>query len=49
MANKNKTQKKTRNWIAVHAHFKTGAGAHGTGGKKPKYSRKKKHKAQVDY
>ena len=25
MANKNKTQKKTRNWGAVAAHFKTDA------------------------
>lgn len=31
---------KTRNWVAVAAHFKSGAGAHG----KTKYSRKTKHK-----
>ncbi len=49
MATKNKTQKKPRNWMAVHAHFKTGAGPHGSGGKKQKYNRKKKHKAQRDY
>ena len=34
-----------RNWLAVSAHFMTGAGPHGSGGKKLKYSRKKKHKA----
>ena len=28
MAKKNKTPK-TRNWLAVHAHFKSGAGHHG--------------------
>jgi hypothetical protein len=26
---KRKKKKKMRNWIAVHAHFKTGAGNHG--------------------
>ena len=36
-----------RNWVAVAAHFKTGAGPHGTAGKlKPKYSRKTKHKGK---
>ncbi len=32
MSKKNKnteTMRKTRNWGAVHAHFKTGAGSHG--------------------
>ena len=33
---------KTRNWIAVSAHFKSGAGSHG----KSKYSRKIKHKGK---
>jgi hypothetical protein len=29
MSSKNKTKKiKTRNWVAVAAHFKTGAGTH---------------------
>ena len=47
---KNKKIKKTRNWGAVAAHFKTGAGPHGPGkGHKQKYNRKKKHKAQRDY
>ena len=36
---------KARNWIAVQAHFKTGAGPHG-GGKKQKYTRKTKHKVR---
>jgi len=50
MSAKKKTQKKTRNWGAVAAHFKTGAGPHGPGkGHKPKYNRKKKHKAQRDH
>ena len=35
---------KTRNWIAVAAHFKTGSGHHGD---KSKYSRKKKHKKSL--
>jgi len=41
---KSKSTKKiprTRNWLAVVAHFKTGAGNHGS---KNKYNRKKKHK-----
>lgn len=33
-------KKLPRNWTAVEAHFKTGAGSHGKKG----YSRKKKHK-----
>lgn len=38
---------KTRNWVAVHAHFKTGAGPHGVDAKKkPKYSRRVKHKGR---
>ena len=42
-----KSKPKTRNWGAVHAHFKTGAGPHGTAGKlKPKYNRKVKHKGR---
>ena len=38
---KNQQQKKERNWIAVAAHFRTGAGVHKT---KKRYSRKAKHK-----
>ena len=40
---KNKKQEvpKQRNWYAVAAHFKTGAGSHGS---KKLYSRKQKHK-----
>ena len=34
---------KTRNWIAVAAHFKSGAGSHKD---KSKYSRKTKHKGR---
>lgn len=34
-------QPKIRNWLAVQAHFKTGAGNHGD---KKKYNRKSKHK-----
>lgn len=44
---KTKNQKKlskTRNWLAVAAYFKTGAGHHGD---KSKYSRKKKHKKSL--
>lgn len=40
------TQKKLvkkRNWLAVHAHFKSGAGSHKD---KSKYSRKTKHKGR---
>ena len=39
---KKKSQKtpKTRNWVAVQAHFRTGAGAHSPN----KYTRKQKHK-----
>ena len=33
MAKKNETPK-TRNWLAVHAHFKSGAGHHGDKKKK---------------
>jgi len=36
-----KKSAKSRNWLAVRAHFKTGSGSHGD---KSKYSRKKKHK-----
>ena len=31
MKNKKTKARKTRNWGAVHAHFKTGAGPHGPG------------------
>lgn len=41
---KNKKPVKTRNWVAVAAHFKTGAGHHGD---KSKYNRKQKHKKQL--
>jgi hypothetical protein len=34
MAKKNQSPPKARNWIAVHAHFKTGAGHHGDKKKK---------------
>lgn len=34
---------KTRNWIAVAAHFKSGAGSHKS---KKTYSRKTKHKGR---
>ena len=36
---------KERNWVAVVAHFKTGAGSHGS---KKTYSRKSKHKTRLD-
>ena len=47
MNKKNKKQEvpKQRNWIAVAAHFKTGAGSHTS---KKMYSRKVKHKGHVD-
>jgi hypothetical protein len=38
---KNDQAPKTRNWLAVRAYLRSGAGAHG----KKKYSRKTKHKA----
>ena len=43
MAKKKKSPKtqKPRNWVAVQAHFRTGAGAHSP----KKYTRKQKHKA----
>ena len=45
MSKKKNTPKKHRSWLAVHAHFKTGAGPHGPGkGHKQKYNRKKKQK-----
>jgi hypothetical protein len=47
MSKKSKSPK-PRNWLAVHAHFKTGAGAHGASGKKPKYNRKEKHKKDLN-
>mgnify|MGYP001287393710 CR=1 FL=1 len=43
MAKKKKKSPKTpkpRNWVAVQAHFRTGAGAHSPN----KYTRKQKHK-----
>ena len=44
MKKKSKTRK-IRNWGAVAAHFRTGAGPHGPGkSHKQKYSRKVKHK-----
>lgn len=39
---KKKKLPKQRNWYAVAAHFRTGAGSHG----KKKYSRKIKHKSK---
>ena len=36
-----KKKNKTRNWLAIHAHLKSGAGRHKD---KSKYSRKTKHK-----
>ena len=47
MSKKQKTAKtlKKRNWIAVVAHFKTGAGSHGS---KKTYSRKVKHKSTLE-
>jgi len=36
---------KQRNWVAVAAHFKTGAGKHSS---KKTYSRKAKHKKAVE-
>lgn len=47
MSNKQEAKTpKNRNWIAVAAHFKTGAGSHGS---KKTYNRKAKHKKQTDY
>jgi len=43
MKNKKSKMKKPRNWLAVHAHFKTGAGKHKS---KKMYTRKKKHKGK---
>tara|TARA_B100000282_G_scaffold203850_1_gene149503 strand:+ start:329 stop:475 length:147 start_codon:yes stop_codon:yes gene_type:complete len=45
MSKKNKKQQvpKQRNWVAVAAHFKTGAGSHGS---KKSYTRKVKHKGR---
>ena len=40
--NKNKVPKQ-RNWVAVAAHFKTGAGSHKS---KKMYTRKRKHKGR---
>ena len=38
---------KGRNWIAVHAKLRTGAGPHGPGkSHKQKYTRKTKHKVR---
>ena len=48
MNKKNKAKNKVpkqRNWVAVAAHFKTGAGSHTS---KKMYSRKVKHKGRVD-
>ena len=39
---KKKQAPKPRNWLAVRAHLRGGAGAHG----KKKYSRKVKHKGE---
>ncbi|MBC8408638.1 MAG: hypothetical protein H8E12_07965 [Rhodobacteraceae bacterium] len=44
MANKKKI--KTRNWLAVLAHFKTGSGLHKV---KKKYTRKAKHKQNIEH
>ena len=47
MSNKQEDKtSKQRNWVAVVAHFKTGAGSHGS---KKTYNRKAKHKKQIDY
>ncbi len=43
--NKNLEAPKQRNWIAVAAHFKTGAGSHTS---KKMYTRKKKHKLRYE-
>lgn len=42
-ANTKGSSTKTRNWIAVAAHFKSGAGSHKS---KKTYSRKTKHKGR---
>tara|TARA_B100000579_G_C22847650_1_gene865358 strand:+ start:3335 stop:3502 length:168 start_codon:yes stop_codon:yes gene_type:complete len=39
-----KTPPKERNWLAIHAHFKTGAGSHGD---KKKQDSKKKCRGKV--
>ena len=44
MSKKTETPKQ-RNWVAVAAHFKTGAGNHGS---KKTYSRKRKHKGRSE-
>ncbi|WP_287019886.1 hypothetical protein [Herbaspirillum sp.] len=45
MPKKKKAPPKRRNWLAVHAKLRSGAGPHGPGkGHKQKYNRKKKHK-----
>ncbi len=43
MKKKKAKSPKERNWVAVAAHFKTGAGSHGS---KKTYTRKEKHKKQ---
>ncbi len=43
--NKKQEVPKQRNWYAVAAHFKTGAGSHGS---KKSYSRKRKHKGRQE-
>ena len=42
MSKKKQQAPKPRNWLAVRAHFATGAGKHKD---KSKYTRKMKHKA----
>jgi hypothetical protein len=42
----NDIQRETRNWLAVQAHFKTGAGSHGC---KKKSDSKKACRGRVDY
>ena len=49
MPKKKKAPPKRRNWLAVHAKLRSGAGPHGPGkDHKQRYSRKKKHKNKGD-
>lgn len=45
MSKKKMKTPKQRNWVAVVAHFKTGAGSHTS---KKSYTRKRKHKGRQE-
>ena len=46
MSKKKTKTPKQRNWVAVAAHFKTGAGSHTS---KKSYTRKRKHKGRDEH